>query len=285
MQERAQPARKKSQTHTAKPQPKPQPKSEVLTAARMQERRIERARKYGEYCANASRELDDFQRTQDLISLRKAASTLEKGYLLVLQDEDFWAELERFPNSIETEDQKVAIEEELKDFDRFLAHEAGVLRKVSGLPSQEVGKILDAVNAAIYDRNRALRMVRSRVDMDAIANLKDRLKDMRESLQTVQEEITATLDSNEPHPIENPSRYRWVKKVSTALQVLCGVAVASVNMVDTSQSPAPSIIGGVQTIIQQLVSEDVWKEVSGKILDVGTTAVEKGRGIFRKYFQ
>jgi hypothetical protein len=118
-----------------------------------------RVKKYSASHAKASREWDNFRRTQELQYLREAAGILAKVHRDLQEDEEFWAQLRSLPDRLEEEDHQAQVEDLLQDFDAFLAFEEYVCVQVAGLPRQEARKLLDDVNDAVRDRDRALRMV------------------------------------------------------------------------------------------------------------------------------
>lgn len=244
----------------------------------------ERARKLFKDYAKASRDWDTFRRDQDLKSLSKAAKTLEESYRLLHADEDFWAQLRSLPNKLETEDQKAEVEASLQDFDSFLAFEERLLVEVAQLPRQEVVRLLDDVNAAVHDRDRALRMVRSRADMDAIENLRDRSKDLQEALRTIQDDISAVLASEKPDVLSDPRRYRWVNGVRTSLLFLSGAGLASFNLflLEPGNPQTPSVISGTQSMIQQF-PEDLLEKLGKGVRDVGNRVIDAGRTLWERF--
>jgi hypothetical protein len=251
-------------------------KRKELERQQAQEQQLAHEKELLENIAKASRNWDDFRRNQDLKSIHEAARTLEEAYLQ-LENETFWLQFHNLPNRLETEAQKAATEALLRNFDDFLAFEKKVLQDAK-LPSSEVVRLLDNVNEAVRDRDRAFRMVRSKPDMDTIGNLRDRFKDLLEALRTVQDEISDALASSEPQVVEDSRRYHWGHVVHKSLLFLSGAALASFNLFLLPQStPAtPSMISGAQTMMQQF-PENLWQSVGKEIRSVGESARERIR--------
>jgi len=199
------------------------------------------------------------------------------------EDEGFWAELNKLPHRLEQEGRE-EVERLLQNFDRFLVFEERELVKVAQLPRQEVVRFLEDINDAVRDRNRAFRMVSSRSDMDAIENLRDRSKELQETLYTAYAEISAVLASTEPQPVEDPRRYRWVHDVRKSLLFVSGAVLASVNLflLDPSTSQAPSVIGGIQSMIQQF-PEGLLRTVGNELLSKGKEASERARSLWESF--
>jgi hypothetical protein len=238
---------------------------------RKQARQRERAKERFEYYAKASREFDDFWRTQDLKRLREAAEDLEEAHRRLHEDEEFWAALQSLPDTLKEKEKRAEVEAVLKPFDSFLAREERLLVEKANLPRQEVVRLLDNVNDAVRDRDRALRMVRDRTDTDAIENLRDRCKDIQMALRSIQDEISTVLASNEPQPVEDGRRYRWVNDVRTSILFLGGAALASFNIfvLAPSSPPEPSMLGGAQGMIQQVFTEDIVERIGKKLRGLG----------------
>jgi hypothetical protein len=238
--------------------------------------------------AKASRDLDDFRRTQNLEHLLNAARILEKSYRRFLENDDFWIQLANLPDMLQEEDQKAGVEELLRSFDSFLAREERQLVQDAHLPRDEVVRLLDAVNEAIDDRKLAVRMVRFMPNRDAIENLRARCKGLQEALRTVQREISTVLASNEPPPDANPRRYSWVHVVHRSILCLGGVGVAAANLYQgdpTGIELTASAVGGVIALVQQ-VSPDrldtivkvIGSEFGSKAKEVGGWFQKKIRG-------
>ena len=207
----------------------------------------------GKY-AEASEKWDNFRDNQILATLSQAAETLEEIYLKFQADEEFWAQLRSLPEMVETKRQREEVDALLQDFDYFLAFEEHLLVDLTKSPQKDVARLLTDVNDAVRDRNRALRMVRSRADIDAIENLQDRSHDLQVTLHTIQGEISEALSSGEAQNVnEDPRKYRWASGVRKSLLFISGAGLASFNifLLDPASPAAPSVIGGTQAMIQQ----------------------------------
>jgi hypothetical protein len=224
--------------------------------------------------------------------LLNAASTLEDAYRRFLKDEYFWEQLSSLPDMLQEEDQKAAgVEDLLRSFDSFLALEERLLVQDAHLPRDEVVRLLDAVNEAIDDRKLAVRMVRSMPNKDAIENLRARCKGLQKALSTVQLEISTVLASNEPPPVEDPHRYRWVHVIRKSIRCLAGVGVAAANLYQgdpvTVILATASAVGGVIALDQQLSPDRLETIVKVIGSEIGSKAKEIGEqvgGWFKKRF-
>jgi hypothetical protein len=217
---------------------------------------------------------------ENLKTLSKAAKTLEEIHLIFQADEEFWAQLRSLPDMVETKRQREEIDALLQDFDYFLAFEEHLLVKVAKLSRGDVARLLTDVNDAVRVRNRALRMVRSRADIDAIENLQDRSKDLQVALHTIQDEISEVLSSDQPPSVsEDPRKYRWANGVRKSLLFISGAGLASFNLflLDPASPAAPSVIGGTQAMIQQF-PEGLLRRIGKSLRKVGRAMLKRLRG-------
>jgi hypothetical protein len=239
---------------------------------------------FGDY-SKASHEWDNFRRTQNLESLREAARILEELHGRLQKNKDYWDKLHNLPDELESEDQKAEVEEWLQDFDVFLARETHLLLQVAQLrPQEDVLRFLGEVNDAVRDRDRAFRMVHFRPDLDAIKTLRDRSKDLQEALHTVHAQISDVLDSDEPHPVEDPRRYRWVHVVRKSLLFLSGSVLAAFNMflLDPSNPAAPSMISGCQSMLQQF-PESSLERIEKEVREAGKKVIDRGKSLWKGF--
>jgi hypothetical protein len=233
-----------------------------------------RVKKYSESHAKATREWDNFRRTQELQCLREAAGILAKAHRDLQKDKEFWKRLRSLPDRLEEEDHQAEVENLLQDFDAFLAFEESVFVQVAALPRQEARKLLDDVNDAVRDRDRALRMVRSKINEDTVDNLRDRSKELQEAMDTAHAELSAVLTpTGTESAVEGHRRYRWSFDVRKSLLFTSGVVQISINSFLLAPIPAAtgSMLSGIQAMIQQF-PEDLWKAIE-------TVMKDKWRGL------
>jgi hypothetical protein len=227
-------------------------------------RQRELAKERFEYHVEAVREFDDFLHAQDLERLREAARVLEKADRHLLDDEEFWEALRSLSDKLKEKEKSAEVEAKLKPFDSFFADEERLLVQEANLPRPEVVRLLDNVNAAIRDRDRALRTARYGAEMESIEKLRDLCEDMQETLRTTKDEISTVLASGQPAPVEDARRYRWVKDVSTFIPVLGGAATISLNvfvLAPSGHPPEPSMVTGFSGMLQSVFSENIVNQI------------------------
>ena len=169
------------------------------------------------------------------------------------EDEAFWEQLRGLPDRLEDRDQRAIVGEYLSDFDGFLAIEEHVFTEIAGLPRREATRLLGDVNEAVRDRDRALRMARSKLDEDTVDKLRGRSGELREAMRSARAGLSDVPDSAEPELAADPRRYRWSFDIRKSLLFVSGAAQVSINAFLLAPHPAAtgSMITGAQCIIQQ----------------------------------